>query len=230
MPASSARKGSCPSAATHPTARGGRKPGSSSNALRATPSPSSPSWKSWGAPAQDRLLYVGRRDGDRLLYAGKAGTGYTEKVARELREKLDPLIVKKSPLSVPVKKPKATWVQPIVDAEIEYGDAAARSDRSWPLHDLIGAGETEGAHLPRLSAQRTRHDGDRRLFAARARRISPRGAGDVGAGGARHPRGCVYDRAAPQVSLAQKNVSRSREWTRSRPIRTAAGSFTATSR
>jgi bifunctional non-homologous end joining protein LigD len=72
-------------------------------------------------PRKIASLYVGRRDGDRVLYAGKAGTGYTEKVARELREKLDPLIVKKSPLSVPVKKPKATWVQPIVDAEIEYG-------------------------------------------------------------------------------------------------------------
>ena len=56
-----------------------------------------------------------------MLYAGKAGTGYTEKVARELREKLDPLIVRTSPLAVPVKKPKATWVRPIVDAEIEYG-------------------------------------------------------------------------------------------------------------
>jgi bifunctional non-homologous end joining protein LigD len=66
-------------------------------------------------------LCVGRRDGERVLYAGKAGTGYTEKVARELREKLDPLIVKTSPLAVPVKKPKATWVRPIVDAEIEYG-------------------------------------------------------------------------------------------------------------
>jgi bifunctional non-homologous end joining protein LigD len=72
-------------------------------------------------PRKIASLYVGRRDGERVLYAGKAGTGYTEKVARELREKLDPLIVRTSPLAVPVKKPKATWVRPIVDAEIEYG-------------------------------------------------------------------------------------------------------------
>ena len=72
-------------------------------------------------PRKIASLYVGRRDGERVLYAGKAGTGYTEKVARELREKLDPLIVRTSPLAVPVKKPKATWVKPIVDAEIEYG-------------------------------------------------------------------------------------------------------------
>jgi len=63
---------------------------------------------------------VGRWEGDRLIYAGKARTGYTEAVAREVREHLDPLIRKTSPLSVPIKKSKATWVEPNVDAEIEY--------------------------------------------------------------------------------------------------------------
>src|SRR5437868_4131909 len=72
-------------------------------------------------PRKIASLYVGRREGDRIVYAGKARSGYTEQVARELRERLDPLIIKQSPLSVPVKKPKATWVKPVVDAEIEYG-------------------------------------------------------------------------------------------------------------
>src|SRR4051812_47887551 len=71
-------------------------------------------------PRKIASLYVGRWDGDRLLYAGKARSGYTETVAREVRERLDPLITNKSPLSIPVKKPKATWVQPVVKAEIEY--------------------------------------------------------------------------------------------------------------
>jgi bifunctional non-homologous end joining protein LigD len=72
-------------------------------------------------PRKIASLYVGRREGDRLIYAGKARSGYTEAVARVVRERLDPLIMKRSPLSVPVKKPKATWVQPVVQAEIEYG-------------------------------------------------------------------------------------------------------------
>jgi bifunctional non-homologous end joining protein LigD len=72
-------------------------------------------------PRRIASLYVGRREGDRLIYAGKARSGYTEAVAREVRERLDPLIIKRSPLSVPVKKPKATWIQPVVQAEIEYG-------------------------------------------------------------------------------------------------------------
>jgi bifunctional non-homologous end joining protein LigD len=48
-------------------------------------------------------------------------SGYTEAIAREVRERLDPLIVGYSPLSVPIKKPKATWVKPVVQAEIDYG-------------------------------------------------------------------------------------------------------------
>src|SRR4051812_1456469 len=62
-------------------------------------------------------LYVGRWDGDRLIYAGKARSGYSEVIARELRERLDSLVRRTSPLSVPVKKPKATWVEPQIDAE-----------------------------------------------------------------------------------------------------------------
>ena len=64
------------------------------------------------------FFLAGTRDTPATVHRGV--TGYTESVAREVREKLDPLIVRKSPLTVPVKKPKATWVKPIVDAEIEY--------------------------------------------------------------------------------------------------------------
>jgi bifunctional non-homologous end joining protein LigD len=72
-------------------------------------------------PRRIASLYLGRWEGDRLLYAGKARSGYTEKVAREVREALDPLITGKSPLAMPVKKPKATWLEPIMPAEIAYG-------------------------------------------------------------------------------------------------------------
>ena len=53
---------------------------------------------------------------DRLLYAGKVRSGFTEGEARDLRERLDPFIRKDSPLSEPVKKPKATWVEPASEA------------------------------------------------------------------------------------------------------------------
>jgi bifunctional non-homologous end joining protein LigD len=37
-----------------------------------------------------------------------------------LREKLDPLVVRKSPLTKPVRKPKATWVRPEVLVDVQY--------------------------------------------------------------------------------------------------------------
>ena len=71
-------------------------------------------------PRRIASLYVGRREGDKLLYAGKVRSGYTEAVARDLRERLDPFIRKDPPLSEPVKKPKATWVEPVIEAEVAY--------------------------------------------------------------------------------------------------------------
>ncbi len=77
------------------------------------------------SPRRIASLYLGRREGDRLLYAGKAQSGFSHASLYELRERLDPYIRKTSPLSVRVIKPKATWVEPVVEAEIEYSAITA---------------------------------------------------------------------------------------------------------
>jgi hypothetical protein len=61
---------------------------------------------------------MGSSTGDQLLYAGKVRGGFSEAEARDLRERLDPFIRKDAPLSEPVNKPKATWVEPVVEAEV----------------------------------------------------------------------------------------------------------------
>jgi bifunctional non-homologous end joining protein LigD len=71
-------------------------------------------------PRRIASLYLGRWEDGKLLYAGKARSGYTDTMLRQLRERLDPFIRKTSPLSVPVKKPKATWVEPVVEAEVQF--------------------------------------------------------------------------------------------------------------
>jgi bifunctional non-homologous end joining protein LigD len=71
-------------------------------------------------PRKIASFYVGRCEGDRLLYAGKVRGGFTEVEARDLRERLNPFIRKDSPLSEPVTKPKATWVEPVIEAEVAY--------------------------------------------------------------------------------------------------------------
>ena len=65
-------------------------------------------------------LYLGRREGKDLVYAGKAGTGFTFETARMLRERLEPITVRKSPLTKAVRKPKATWVRPDVLVGVQY--------------------------------------------------------------------------------------------------------------
>src|SRR3954453_4375873 len=108
-------------------------------------------------PRKIASLYVGRWQDERLLYAGKARSGYTETVARELRERLDPLIRKVSPLSVPVKKPKATWVEPVVDAEVEYSaltdDGLLRAAVFKGLRDDLR--EPNQASQPRLQRRKS---------------------------------------------------------------------------
>jgi bifunctional non-homologous end joining protein LigD len=103
-----------------------------------------------------KALYLGRREGGELLYAGKAGTGFTGETARMLRERLDPIGVRKSPLSVPVKKPKAKWVKPEVLADIEYrsltDDGRMRHGSFKGVReDLMQADEAESSRPARHS-------------------------------------------------------------------------------
>lgn len=65
-------------------------------------------------------LYLARGNDERLVYAGKVGSGLTLKGARELREKLNPLVRPKQPLAKYVKKPKAVWVEPHFEADVQY--------------------------------------------------------------------------------------------------------------
>ena len=63
-------------------------------------------------------FYIGRRHRGKLLYGGKIESGYTLDEAQKIREALDPFIRKDSPLDEAM--PKATWVEPVVEAEIDY--------------------------------------------------------------------------------------------------------------
>lgn len=74
-----------------------------------------------GRPRKIASLYIGRWEGERLLYAGKVGTGYTESTAREVREKLNPLIIKHSTARGLGQETEGHWVEPVMLAEVGYG-------------------------------------------------------------------------------------------------------------
>jgi bifunctional non-homologous end joining protein LigD len=68
-----------------------------------------------------RSLLLGLRDGRKLTYAGKVGTGFNARMIDELMERMKPLEVTKAPLDVPRADRKAVhWLEPKLVAEIAF--------------------------------------------------------------------------------------------------------------
>jgi bifunctional non-homologous end joining protein LigD len=56
---------------------------------------------------------------------GKLGTGWNRTTSSKIRKALDTVVSPKSMLSKPLKKPKATWVEPKFFADVEYRDVTS---------------------------------------------------------------------------------------------------------
>jgi bifunctional non-homologous end joining protein LigD len=73
-------------------------------------------------PSGVAALYLGKREGKDLVYIGKVGTGWSRTVSSQIRKQLDTVVSPKSKLTKPIRKPKATWVEPTFFADVEYRD------------------------------------------------------------------------------------------------------------
>ena len=73
-------------------------------------------------PSGVAALYLGKQEGKDLVYMGKVGTGWSRTVSSQIRKQLDTVVSPKSKLSRPIRKPKATWVEPKFYADVEYRD------------------------------------------------------------------------------------------------------------
>ena len=73
-------------------------------------------------PTGVAALYLGKKEGKELVYVGKVGTGWTRTISSQIRKQLDAVVSPKSKLTKEVKKPRATWVDPVFSADIEYRD------------------------------------------------------------------------------------------------------------
>jgi bifunctional non-homologous end joining protein LigD len=85
-------------------------------------------------------LLLGYHDADGALrYAGKAGTGYSDRVLRDLRERLDALARRRSPFADPVRERTAHWAEPDLVAQIAFTewtrDGMLRHPRFLGLRD-----------------------------------------------------------------------------------------------
>jgi len=68
-----------------------------------------------------RSLVMAYHEGDALVHAGRVGTGFSGKVASDLRQRLDRLKVAEPTLSGTAAKDKrVVWVKPELVAEVEY--------------------------------------------------------------------------------------------------------------
>jgi bifunctional non-homologous end joining protein LigD len=133
-------------------------------------------------PRRIASLCIGRREGDRLVYAGKVQSGYSLPVAQEVREALVPYTQSRSPLTTPIDKPKATWVRPGIDAEVAYSSLTdrglVREAAFKGLRDDLAVPPPNAPHRvgpPRHSPQRRRGPEGRHPAASARRRRADRG-------------------------------------------------------
>jgi bifunctional non-homologous end joining protein LigD len=73
-------------------------------------------------PTGVAALYLGKREGKDMVYMGKVGTGWSRTVSSQIRKQLDTVVSPKPKLTKPVRKRKATWVEPKFTADVEYRD------------------------------------------------------------------------------------------------------------
>jgi bifunctional non-homologous end joining protein LigD len=73
-------------------------------------------------PTGVAALYLGKREGKDPVYMGKVGTGWSRTASSQIRKQLDTVVSPKSKLTKAVRKPKATWVDPVFIADVEYRD------------------------------------------------------------------------------------------------------------
>jgi bifunctional non-homologous end joining protein LigD len=81
-------------------------------------------------------IYVGRRNGRDLVYAGKVDHGFDKSSAADLQKRLKPLIRKTQPYTRRIAH-KGIWLEPKLLAEIEYRAKERSGTRSSKAYGRI---------------------------------------------------------------------------------------------
>jgi bifunctional non-homologous end joining protein LigD len=97
-------------------------------------------------------LLIGYYEGDRLVFCGKVGTGFTHKLAVELRAQLDGIEQKASPFAPPPPGwlgRNAHWVTPVLVCEVVFTEWTRRRENSPPVVSGIARRQGPEAHQAR---------------------------------------------------------------------------------
>jgi bifunctional non-homologous end joining protein LigD len=83
-------------------------------------------------------LLLGYYRGGKLIYAGRTGTGFTQKTHRSLRDRLDPLREKSAPFEKPPAEARrgAIWVKPELVAQVNF--------TTWTADSLVRQASFQG--------------------------------------------------------------------------------------
>ncbi|WP_433984152.1 hypothetical protein RBB78_02905 [Tunturiibacter empetritectus] len=83
-------------------------------------------------------LLLGYYDGGKLIYAGRTGTGFTEKTHRVLRNQLEELREKENPFENPPAEARrgANWVKPELVAQVNFA--------TWTADNLVRQASFKG--------------------------------------------------------------------------------------
>jgi bifunctional non-homologous end joining protein LigD len=65
-------------------------------------------------------IYLGRREGRDLIYAGKVETGFTDKQVKHLIERAQRLVTRTQPFKKKIAKRKGRWLKPQLFGDVEY--------------------------------------------------------------------------------------------------------------
>ena len=157
-------------------------------------------------------LLIGYYEGDRLVFSGKVGTGFTHKLALELRAKLDRLEQKTPPFTPPPPGSlgrHAHWVKPELVCEVEFTE--------WTTDGKIRHPSFQGLRADKKPGQVTRekpvvpvHTPLGRAFKARPRArtshegLSHRDETTVAGLAISHPDRTVY----PDLKLTKLDIAR----------------------
>jgi bifunctional non-homologous end joining protein LigD len=84
-------------------------------------------------------LLVGLPEGGRLRYAGRVGTGFSNATLRDLKARLDPLVVDEPPVADPPRLKDVRWVRPELVAQVRFSE--------WTSDGLLRQPSFEGLRL-----------------------------------------------------------------------------------
>jgi bifunctional non-homologous end joining protein LigD len=102
-------------------------------------------------------LLLAVREGDRFVYAGKVGTGFTDELRRELSRRLEPERAAGPPVAGAPRMRDARWVRPRLVAEVAFAEWTADGMLRHPVFKRLREDKApEEAVRERPRARRSR--------------------------------------------------------------------------